>query len=72
MAGRLYLVRVMGYGLRRPKVGVRDRDVSIHPLVVGRGKLFFWEGETASLRHVATKSFSKGLVKLTYEPQYYR
>jgi dihydrofolate reductase len=45
-------------------------DISIHPLVVGRGKLFFRESENAKLRLVATKSFSKGLVKLTYEPQY--
>jgi dihydrofolate reductase len=44
-------------------------DLSIHPLVVGQGKQFFREGETARLRLVATKSFSKGIVKLTYEPQ---
>jgi dihydrofolate reductase len=44
-------------------------DVSIHPLVIGRGKLFFREGENVTLRLVATKSFSK-IVKLTYEPQY--
>jgi len=44
-------------------------DLSIHPLVLGRGKLFFREGESARLRLVATKSFSK-IVKLTYEPQY--
>jgi dihydrofolate reductase len=45
-------------------------DLSIHPLVVGHGKPCFREGETATLRLVATKSFSKGIVKLTYEPQY--
>jgi len=45
-------------------------DLSIHPLVVGRGKQFFREGENATLRLVATKSFVKGIVKLTYEPQY--
>jgi dihydrofolate reductase len=39
-------------------------DISIHPLFVGRGKLFFREGENAKLRLVATKSFSKGIVKL--------
>jgi dihydrofolate reductase len=44
-------------------------DLSIHPLVVGQGKQFFREGETARLRLVAAKSFSKGIVKLTYEPQ---
>jgi dihydrofolate reductase len=44
-------------------------DLSIHPLVVGRGRLFFREGENAKLKLLATKSFSK-IVKLTYEPQY--
>ena len=44
-------------------------DLSIHPLVVGQGKQFFREGEHATLRLVAAKSFSKGIVKLTYEPQ---
>lgn len=32
-------------------------------------KQFFRQGENATLRLVATKSFSKGIVKLTYEPQ---
>ena len=45
-------------------------DLSIHPLVVGQGKQFFREDEKATLRLVAAKSFSKGIVKLTYEPQY--
>ena len=45
-------------------------DLSIYPLVVGRGKQFFREGEHARMRLVAAKSFSKGIVKLTYEPQY--
>ena len=44
-------------------------DLSIHPLVLGQGRLFFRQGETATLRLVAAKSFSKGIVKLTYEPQ---
>ena len=44
-------------------------DLSIHPLVEGRGRLFFREGENAKLKLLATKSFSK-IVKLTYEPQY--
>ncbi len=44
-------------------------DLSIHPVVAGRGKLFFREGESAKLKLVATKSFSR-IVKLTYEPQY--
>jgi len=45
-------------------------DLSIHPLVLGQGKQFFREGQDATLRLVAAKSFSKGIVKLTYEPQH--
>jgi dihydrofolate reductase len=44
-------------------------DISIYPIVVGSGKLFLREGQDASLKLVTTKSFSKGIVKLTYEPQ---
>ena len=35
MTGRPYLVRVMGYGLRTPKVGVRGRDVAGRVEAVG-------------------------------------
>jgi NADPH:quinone reductase-like Zn-dependent oxidoreductase len=35
MTGQPYLVRVMGYGLRKPKVGVRGRDVAGRVEVVG-------------------------------------
>lgn len=45
-------------------------DLSIHPLVLGQGKHLFREGEHAQFRLVAAKSFSQGIVKLTYEPQY--
>jgi dihydrofolate reductase len=45
-------------------------DLSIYPLVVGQGKQFYRQDEHATLRLVAAKSFSKGIVKLTYEPQY--
>jgi dihydrofolate reductase len=41
-------------------------DLSIHPVIVGRGKVFFQEGVSANLKLVATKSFSK-IVKLTFE-----
>ena len=34
-------------------------DISIHPLVVGHGKLFFRESENAKLRLVATKLFER-------------
>jgi dihydrofolate reductase len=64
---------VMGHGLLAQTL-LRERlldvmDVSIHPVIVGQGKQLFREGEHASLRLVATKSFSK-IVKLTYEPVY--
>jgi hypothetical protein len=53
------------------KQGLLDvLDLSIHPLFAGHGRLFFREGENARLRLIATKMFSKGIVKLTYEPQY--
>ncbi len=44
-------------------------DLSIHPLVLGQGEHLFRQGETAVLKLVATKGFSKGIVNLTYEPQ---
>jgi dihydrofolate reductase len=44
-------------------------DLSIHPVLVGHGKPFFREGQSAKMKLVATKSFSK-IVKLTYELQY--
>jgi len=44
-------------------------DVSIYPLVAGHGKPFLREGQTADLTLVTTKTFSKGIVKLTYEPR---
>lgn len=43
-------------------------EISVHPLVVGRGGLFFRHGQNADLTLVTTMSFSKGIVKLTYEP----
>jgi len=45
-------------------------DLSVHPLLFGRGKAYFREGQNAVLRLIAAKAFSKGIVKLTYEPQY--
>ena len=45
-------------------------SLSIFPLVLGQGKQLFRQGETVALKLVATKSFPKGIVKLTYEPQY--
>lgn len=45
-------------------------DISIHPLVLGQGKHLFQQDEKATLKFIAAKSFSKGIVKLTYEPQF--
>jgi dihydrofolate reductase len=47
-------------------------DISIHPLISGSGGLWFREGQTANLQLVATRTFAKGIVKLTYEPDYSR
>jgi dihydrofolate reductase len=58
------------FGQTLLKEQLLDRiDLSIHPVIAGRGRLFFREGERAQLKLVATKSFSK-IVKVTYEPQY--
>jgi NADPH:quinone reductase-like Zn-dependent oxidoreductase len=45
MTGRPYLVRVMGYGLRTPKVGVRGRDVAGRVEVVGTNVAQMQAGE---------------------------
>jgi dihydrofolate reductase len=44
-------------------------DLSIHPLVVGRGKLFFRDNQKVKLKLVATTTFTQ-IVKVTYEAQY--
>ena len=43
-------------------------DVSIYPVLAGHGKTFMREGQDGGLRLVTAKTFSKGIVKLTYEP----
>ena len=40
----------------------------INPCVVGRGKLFFREGETTNLELIAQKTLATGVVVLTYQP----
>lgn len=45
-------------------------EIAIYPVIVGHGRRFFPEGHIAKLRLIATKTYSKGGVKLTYEPQY--
>jgi dihydrofolate reductase len=43
-------------------------DISIYPVLAGHGKMFFREGQDGDLSLVTAKTFSKGIVKLTYEP----
>ena len=45
MTGLPYLVRIMGYGLRRPKVGIRGRDVAGRVEAVGVNVTRFHPGE---------------------------
>ena len=45
-------------------------EIALYPVILGHGRPFFPEGHTAKLRLIATKTYSKGGVKLTYEPQY--
>jgi dihydrofolate reductase len=64
---------VYGHGLLAQTL-FRERlldvlDLSIHPVFAGSGKSIFGDGQTANMKLVSTKSFSK-IVKLTYEPQY--
>ncbi|WP_201373054.1 dihydrofolate reductase family protein [Ktedonobacter robiniae] len=42
-------------------------DLSVHPLVLGHGRQFLREGLNTTLKFVAAKSFSTGIVTLTYE-----
>lgn len=44
-------------------------ELEIHPLILGRGRQLLRQDQTASLKLVAAKSFSKGIVRLSYEPQ---
>jgi dihydrofolate reductase len=64
---------ILGHGLLAETLlreGLIDViDLSIHPLLVGRGKQFFREGQDVRLRLAAAKTYSK-IVKLTYEVQH--
>jgi dihydrofolate reductase len=63
---------IYGHGLLSQTLlehGLLDElRLSIHPLLVGRGKLLFREGETTPLKLVATKSLGTGVVVLSYQP----
>jgi NADPH:quinone reductase-like Zn-dependent oxidoreductase len=45
MTGRPYLVRIMGYGLRKPKVGIRGQDVAGRVEAVGTNVPQFRPGD---------------------------
>jgi dihydrofolate reductase len=45
-----------------------ELHISIYPILAGRGAMFFREDQEGALRLVTTKTFSKGIVKLTYAP----
>jgi NADPH:quinone reductase-like Zn-dependent oxidoreductase len=76
MTGRPYLVRVMGLGLRAPKVKVRGRDVAGTVQTVGAGVTQFEPGEEvygtvegsfAELACASASRFAPKPAKLTFE-----
>ncbi|MGF6881587.1 dihydrofolate reductase [Nocardia sp. GAS34] len=61
---------ILGHG-RLGETLLRERlidviDMTVYPLLLGRGKQYFQEGQHAKLKLTAVKTFSK-VVKLTYE-----
>jgi dihydrofolate reductase len=44
-------------------------DLEVHPLILGHGGQFLREDLSATLKLVTTRSFSTGIVRLSYEPQ---
>lgn len=65
---------IYGHGLLGEtllKQHLLDRlGLTIHPLIIGQGKRILSKSDTTTLKLVTAKSFPKGIVKLTYEPQY--
>ena len=63
---------VWGHGLLAETLLKQDLidvlDISIYPVLAGHGKMFLREGQNNGLRLVTAKTFSKGIVKLSYEP----
>jgi dihydrofolate reductase len=45
-----------------------ELQFAVHPLLVGRGKLLFQEGEETVLELVGTKTLGTGVVVLNYQP----
>ena len=49
---------------------VDELQLTLHPIVVGHGKRLFNDGaEMNGLKFVASKTFSSGVVALTYQPE---
>jgi dihydrofolate reductase len=63
---------VYGHGLLAQtllQAGLVDElRLSIHPVLVGRGKLLFRDGVIGPLKLVATRAFGTGVVVLSYRP----
>lgn len=63
VAGSATLVRtLMQHNL------VDEYHLLVYPLVLGSGKRFFEDGSTAKLTLVKSKTFSTGVMALTYQP----
>ena len=51
------------------KAGLVDElQLFLHPVVVGRGKRLFADGDAATLRLAEAKTFSTGVMRLVYQP----
>ncbi len=46
-----------------------QRLFTLTPVVLGKGKLLFDEGTTATLKLVESQSLSSGIVALIFEPE---
>jgi dihydrofolate reductase len=45
-------------------------DISVHPIMLGRRKLPLRSNQNLRLRLIAAKTFARGIVTLTYEPDH--
>lgn len=48
---------------------VDEYRLMVFPILWGRGKRFFWDGNKANLKLVDTKTFGSGVMFHTYQPQ---